>query len=233
MASRSTRWRDPRWRSAGSNSGTHNCGLLIQAANAVVRGLAIRGFGDVIGEGAVCVNGATNALIEGNVLGSGATSFVDPGATALRNEAGVFGGNSSSSTVQHNLIGFSRVTGVYLAAGATGWTVTGNEIRDSGLDSADGDGLTINSGTTNTTVGNLITGTSTQGIVVTAPGTTGNVFTNNTRHGQRRRNPIRPRAEFGNCLAVRRRLDRAGSQRHPRQLRSRRSGQSAARRARA
>ena len=167
---------------AGSNSGTHNCGLLIQAASAVVRGLAIRGFGDVIGEGGVCVNGAPNALVEGNVLGSGATSFVDPGATALRNEAGVFGGNSSASTVQNNLIGFSRVTGVYLAAGATGWTVTGNEIRDSGLDSADGDGLTINAGTTNTSVGNLITGSSTQGIVVTA-GATGNVFTNNTVTG--------------------------------------------------
>ncbi|HEY6508957.1 MAG TPA: hypothetical protein VIY56_13145, partial [Vicinamibacterales bacterium] len=137
----------------GSDSGINDCGLLIQAGGAVVRGLAIRAFGDVIGEGGVCVNGAPNALIEGNVLGSSATSLVDPGATAQRSESGVFGGNSSAGTVQNNLIGFGRLTGIYLAAGATGWAVTGNEIRDSGMDSADGDGITINTGTTNTSVG--------------------------------------------------------------------------------
>ena len=85
--------------------------------------------------------------------------------------------------MRDNLIGFSRVTGVYLAAGATGWTITGNEIRDSGMDTTDGDGITINAAPTNTVTGNLVTGTSSQGIVVTVAGATGNVFTNNTVTG--------------------------------------------------
>ena len=80
------------------------------------------------------------------------------------------------------LFGFGRTTGIYLAAGATGWTLTGNEIRDSGMDNPDGDGITINAGTTNTSTGNLITGASTQGIVVTTSAS-GNVFTNNTVTG--------------------------------------------------
>ena len=169
------------------DSGTNNDGLLIQgalAANAIVRGLAIHGFGNANGEAGVNVNGGSTALIERNVLGSSATSFADPGSSAQRNQAGVYGASSSNSTVQNNLIGFGRTTGIYLAAGATGWTLAGNEIRDSGRwDNADGDGITINTGTTNTATGNLVTGASSQGVVVTAAGTSGNVFTNNTVTG--------------------------------------------------
>ena len=85
--------------------------------------------------------------------------------------------------MRNNLIGFGRVTGVCLAAGATGWTITGNEIRDSGMDTTNGDGININASPTNTSTGNLVTGTSSQGFVVTAAGATGNVFTNNTVTG--------------------------------------------------
>jgi hypothetical protein len=165
------------------NSGTNGNGLLIQAANAVVRGLAIHGFGNATGEGGVRVDGvAATALIEGNVLGSSATSFTDPGTAAQRNEAGVYGANSSNSTVQGNLIGFGRVSGVYLDTGAAGWAITGNEIRDSGMNTADGDGICLNGATTSTSTGNLIVGSSSQGFVVTA-GATSNVFTNNTVEG--------------------------------------------------
>ncbi len=165
-------------------SGTLANGLLIQAANAVVRGLAIHGFGTVSGEGGVRVDAFpnTNALIENNVLGSRATSFTDPGS-AQRNEAGVASVGGSSSTVRNNLIGFSRVVGVDLTAGTTGWTITGNELRDNGMDTADGDGITINAGSTNTSIGNLITGTSSQAFVVTVAPANANVFTNNTVTG--------------------------------------------------
>jgi len=91
------------------------------------------------------------------VLGSRATAFADPGATAARNQSSVYGANSSNSTVQNNLIGFGRTSGVYLDAGATGWAVTGNEIVDCGrFDNVDGDGITINTGATNTVTGNVI-----------------------------------------------------------------------------
>jgi len=51
------------------------------------------------------------------------------------------------------------------------------------MDTADGDGITVNAGPTNGVIGNLITGSSSQGFVVTAAGATGNVFTNNTVTG--------------------------------------------------
>ena len=164
------------------DSGTLACGLHIQAANAVVRGLAIHGFGTATGQAGVCVDAFPGALIENNVLGSSATLFADPGP-AQRNQAGVYSGGGINGTVQNNLIGFGRVTGVYLNTGTAGWTITGNQIRDSGMDTADGDGITINAGTTNTSIGNLITGSSSQGFVVTVAPANGNVFTNNTVTG--------------------------------------------------
>ena len=163
-------------------SGTIACGLQIQAANVVVRGLAILGFGTATGQAGVCVDAFPGALIENNVLGTSATSFADPGPAA-RNQAGVYSGGGSNGTVRNNLIGFGRVTGVYLNTGTAGWTITGNEIRDSGMDTADGDGITINAGTTNTSIGNLITGSSSQGFVVTVAPANGNVFSNNTVTG--------------------------------------------------
>jgi parallel beta-helix repeat protein len=161
--------------------GMNASGLLIQAANAVVRGLAIHGFGNAADQAGVRVDAFSGALIENNVLGSTATSFTDPGA-GQRNQGGVYSGGGTNGTVRSNLIGFGRVTGIRLAFGATGWTITGNEIRDSGTETTNGDGLDVNASPTNTFVGNLVTGTSSQGIVLTAPAS-GNVFTNNTVTG--------------------------------------------------
>jgi len=100
-----------------------------------------------------------------------------------RNQAGVSSAGGSNGIVRNNLIGFGRVVGVRLDTGSTGWVITGNEIRNSGMDTADGDGITINAAATNTATGNLITGTSSQGIAVTVAGATGNTFTNNTVTG--------------------------------------------------
>ncbi len=165
-----------------ASGGTLACGLLIQAADAVVRRLAILGFGTAAGQGGVCVDAFPGALIESNVLGSGATSFADPGS-AQRNQAGVYSGGGTGGIVRNNLVGFGRVSGVYLGAGTSGFTITGNEIRDSGMDTVDGDGITINASPTSTSTGNLIAGSSSQGIVVTVAGATGNVFENNTVTG--------------------------------------------------
>jgi hypothetical protein len=165
-----------------SGTGTLPDGLLIQANNAIVRGLSIHGFGAVSGDGGVRVNAFTGALIEGNVLGSRAISFTDPGA-AQRNQAGVASVGGSSGIVRNNLIGFGRVTGVNLISGSTGWSISGNEIRDSGMDTADGDGITMDASPANTASGNLITGSSSQSFAVTVAGATGNTFTNNTVTG--------------------------------------------------
>ncbi|MBT8110118.1 MAG: right-handed parallel beta-helix repeat-containing protein [Gammaproteobacteria bacterium] len=150
-------------------------GLHIQANNVVVRGLAILGFGAANGEAAIRVENLS-ALIENNVLGSTAIAFSDPGV-ALRNYAGVESVGGSSGTIQNNVIGFGH-RGVFLTTGSSGWTISGNEIRDNDLASTDGDGIAIADSSSNTIVGNLITGSSSQGLVVTNSSSSN--FVNNT-----------------------------------------------------
>ena len=187
-----------------SGSGTLASGLLIQAANAVVRGLAIHGFGTANGQAGVCVDAFLDALIENNVLGSSATSFTDPGS-AQRNQAGVYSGGGINGTVRNNLIGFGRVTGVYLGSGAAGWTITGNEIRDAGMNTVDGDGITINAGADEHVDRQSHHGILEPGIRRDHGGRDRQRVHEQHGHGQRRRNPVQPRAERGDRPAVRRR----------------------------
>ena len=157
-------------------------GLLIQANDATVRGLAILGFGAANGEGCVLIdNNFTNATIEENVFGTTAIAFADPGA-ALRCFIGVDAEGGDSGFITNNLFGFNQQRAIWLTDGSTGWEVQGNEVRDSGLDITGGDGIAISVASDNNNVfENLITGTSSQGFVVTS--STGNTFTNNTVTG--------------------------------------------------
>ena len=97
-------------------------GLVLQANDLTVRGLAILGFGAGDTDGAIHVDGnvvgITNFLIEDNVLGATATSFTDPGTVPdLRNYISVNVRNGATDGwVQNNLVGFTEETR-YLAAG--------------------------------------------------------------------------------------------------------------------
>ena len=147
-------------------------GLLLQANDLTVRGLAILGFGSGDTTVAISVDGnvvgISNFLIENNVLGATATSFIDPG-TALRNEisVNVFNG-AFDGTIQNNLVGFAKRRGIWLQGGDLS-IVSGNEVKDNGLETDDGDGIALASSSDNVTVSeNLITGSSSQGLVVTS-----------------------------------------------------------------
>ncbi|HYM82454.1 MAG TPA: OmpA family protein [Candidatus Limnocylindria bacterium] len=158
-------------------------GIEIAASNVTVRGFAIHGFGNSSGEAGILVgDNFVGTLIENNLLGTTASSFTDPGA-GLRNLAGLFSNGGDSGTIRNNLIGFSGVTGIYFSSGSTNWSVYGNEIRDIGTTSSDGDGVTISGASANDVRENLIVGSSSQAIVVTAAGASGNSFTNNTVTG--------------------------------------------------
>ncbi len=155
-------------------------GLHVQANNTTIRGLAISGFGPGGGNGAILIAVATTGtLIEDNLLGSSAGSFSDPGAGS-RNAVGVYSDGGDSGTIRNNLIGFNSQRGVQLANGSTGWTVDGNEIRDN-AETTDSDGIAVRDSPTNDVTGNLMTGSASQGIVVT--NSAGVVFTNNTLTG--------------------------------------------------
>jgi uncharacterized repeat protein (TIGR01451 family) len=155
-------------------------GLHVQANNATIRGVAMLGFGTANPEGAIVVaDGFTGTLVEQNILGSTATSFTDPGAV-LRNYTGVTSNGGDNGTIQDNLIGFGH-RGIFLLNSSSTWTVEGNEIKDHDLADADGDGIAVDGSTNITLLGNLITGSSSQGL--SATNSSGTNLVNNTLTG--------------------------------------------------
>jgi uncharacterized repeat protein (TIGR01451 family) len=152
-------------------------GVEINADNTSVRGVSITGFGSTYGI-LVYVN-VLGTLIENNTIGSLATSFADPGA-ALRNGINIQAAGSRNGWIQNNLISFGNSTGIRLTTTATGWTIIGNEIRDNGLNTSNGDGIAIDTLSTATISGNLICGSSSQAYVISS---SSNIFTNNSVTG--------------------------------------------------
>ncbi|MCA9759521.1 MAG: DUF2341 domain-containing protein, partial [Candidatus Eisenbacteria bacterium] len=161
--------------------GTLSYGLRIEGNDVTVRGLAILGWGSSVGESSLHVADTfTGVLIEDNVLGTTALSFADPGA-ALRSRNGVYLNGADSGTIRNNLIGWTEVDGLYFTNASAGWSVSGNELRDCGINGSNGDGMALNNTSDLTFAGNLLIGASSQAIVFTT--NTNCWFENNTVTG--------------------------------------------------
>ncbi|MBD2713974.1 right-handed parallel beta-helix repeat-containing protein [Microvirga sp. STR05] len=166
-------------------------GLTVAATNTTITGLAIYGFGNTAGGNIYVTTGATSGtLLTGNVIGSGAAAFADPGAAARSTGHGIYlqaGTDITtlfSGTISNNLIGYNSTAGVEMLVNAngngttTGYLVEGNEIRGNALGNSSSDGirLGVNGGVMRN---NLIAAN--QGPGVDLAGSTGNaLITNNT-----------------------------------------------------
>ena len=138
----------------GVVAGRLDTGLNVNANNVTVRDLAIWGFGKIpsdIVTGDIHVDNVTGALIEGNVIGTTAASFTDPGAEYSIGY-GVSVAQGDTGIIRGNLIGWHGDSGVLLANFATNWLVESNEIRRSGLINQLGDGIDADQDANNETV---------------------------------------------------------------------------------
>lgn len=164
-------------------------GIDILANNAIVRGLAVFGFGNDratdFSEGNIRVgNAAGNALIERSIIGTSASSFTDPGAAARTQGDNItIMTSATNAIVRNNLIGYAAYMGVLSITGAQSTTVEGNEIRGNGIGHPNQDGVSQESLTANCIVrGNLIVDG--EGTGIDSPGSVGgHTFVNNTISG--------------------------------------------------
>ena len=161
-------------------------GLDLQASALTVRGIAISGFGNVANnDGNANIRlgaSASAALIENNVIGSGAASFADPGLAARSGGDNVRAVGAAGGTLRNNLIGYAAGKGVGLQSGANGWSVSGNEIRGNGIGNANLDGIDVESSSSATISGNLVIGNEGNGID-TSSSAGSNPIQNNTIRG--------------------------------------------------
>ncbi|HEY4281926.1 MAG TPA: right-handed parallel beta-helix repeat-containing protein [Chthoniobacterales bacterium] len=168
------------------SSGVVPVGLDLQAASLAVRRVSIYGFGSSSNSDAsanIRVGApGTSAIIEENLIGTGATAFADPGAAArsVGDDLRLVG--AATVTIQNNVIGFSAGNGVALNTNSTGVQVLSNEIRGNGLTNATLSGINVNAGSTATIQGNLVTANKGAGVEATASGGSSTIV-NNTISG--------------------------------------------------
>jgi uncharacterized repeat protein (TIGR01451 family) len=170
-----------------SGSPTVAFGLDVAAngPNTTIQGLAIVGFGNTLDNNAAAnIRSAANGLtVTQNVLGAGATAFAQPGTPTNADNLRLIGGTTGIS-ISNNLIGFANSKGISVSAGVTNVSITDNEIRSNGLGGANYDGVDVQ-GSSATITGNLLTGTSGQGVdsyhSAGSNTITGNTITDNGR----------------------------------------------------
>lgn len=162
-------------------------GLDIQASSAVVRGLALVGFGNSANSdtdaGILVGASANNVVIENNLIGTTALVFGDPGAAArgAGDNIRVIGGDSG--IIRKNLIGFSGGNGITLSGASNSWSITGNEIRGNGQSDALRSGIEIANGSTTDVTANLVAANRGAGIDLSGASSLSNTLTNNSISG--------------------------------------------------
>jgi len=163
----------------GASLGT---GLAVSAADAVVRGIAIYGFGNTPSdpEADIVVDSTSGALIEQNLIGTSASGFTDPGAGARSGNYNLLLSGSTGGTLRNNLIGFNAYRDAVHLELSTGWLVEDNECRSAGLLDTVGDCLVLLEGSSGNTVReNLLANARGNGIDVLFA-SNNNVIDNNT-----------------------------------------------------
>jgi parallel beta-helix repeat protein len=165
----------------GDRAGTNAYGLNIGAGNSVVRGLVINRFE----QAGILITGKGNNVIAGNYVGTDAS-----GATAAPNKKGIIvqsAGNriGGRGIWARNVISGNQGTGVqFYTAAATGNSLQGSYVGLNASGTAAipniGVGVGITGGVNNLIGGksgkfrNVISGNTTDGIIINTPGATGN-----------------------------------------------------------
>lgn len=161
-------------------------GVDLQASGAVIRGVAVVGFGNAAnsnGNANIRIGASgSGALIENSVIGSFATSFADPGASARSGGDNIRAEGATGGTLRNSLIAYSSGKGVGLENGSNSWSVTGNEIRGNGIGNANLDGIAIEGSNSASVTGNLVMAN--EGVGIDSFNSSGaNLFQNNTVTG--------------------------------------------------
>jgi len=115
---------------------TIQIGLDLVGDNETVRGIALYGYGlsDPVGNGPLqgdIISRGTGGLIEGNLLGSAAATFADPGDGIRTGGSHIYLDQDSETIVQNNLIVYALRRGIFSTeARFVNFAILNNEVRD-------------------------------------------------------------------------------------------------------
>ncbi len=154
-------------------------GIVVSTDDVTIQGFSMYGFSS---SAAILLNdGTQNVSIQSNILGSGPTSISDPGA-ALNNLQNVQSLGADNGWLTNNILAYSQATGFYASNASDYWYILSNHFINSGYNYSNGDAIAINASVGGLIDGNIITGSSTQAIILSGS-TSGVTISNNTISG--------------------------------------------------
>ncbi|WP_223652267.1 beta strand repeat-containing protein [Hymenobacter psoromatis] len=161
-----------------AGTGAINVGLNLTATGDRVLGLAIYGFGTAgDSDNDANIRSAANQVsLQGNVVGSAASSFALP--PTVSNADGIRAVTGTGLSLTNNLIGFNIGKGVTTNSAVTGAILTANEFRSNAAGSSAWAGLSLR-GSTSTISSNLFSNNAGAGIDA-FPSAGGNIWSGNT-----------------------------------------------------
>ncbi|MFW2384053.1 MAG: right-handed parallel beta-helix repeat-containing protein, partial [Acidimicrobiales bacterium] len=134
-------------------------GIRVQAPTAVVQNVAMLGFDDGVEVGTGGADTTSSVTITTTALGLDIATQGDPGSSNRLNQGvRVLGGQQA--TVQQNVIGFTKQSGVRIEATQPAFLIDRNQLLQTGLEAAPStaDGITIQAGGSGTISLNHISG---------------------------------------------------------------------------
>jgi uncharacterized repeat protein (TIGR01451 family) len=164
-------------------------GLTVGATNTTVQNLSVFGFSAATAgtdDANIYVNtGATGMMIRWNVIGTSATSYADPGATARTVDYGVIA-RATGLTVRENIVAYMGAGGVELYEATSTTLIESNELRNNGVTNSRAENLNMNTNSSGVMVrGNLSVNAGGPGFD-TSGSSGSNTFVNNTVTGNGR-----------------------------------------------
>lgn len=158
--------------------------LNATATNTTIQNISILGFTAASGtdQSNIYLVSGSSALIRWNVIGSSATSYTDPGASARTADYGVLS-NTGNLTLRENIVAFVGAGGFELFNASASTLVEANELRGNAVTNSSAENLNIQVGGSGAIVrGNLSVNAGGPGFD-TSGSTGSNTFENNTITG--------------------------------------------------
>ncbi|NJM52405.1 MAG: hypothetical protein HC846_02815 [Blastocatellia bacterium] len=108
--------------------------LNATATNTTIQNISILGFTAASGtdQGNIYLVSGSSAMIRWNVIGSSATSYTDPGASARTADYGVLS-NTGNLTLRENIVAFVGAGGFELFNASSSTLVEANELRGNAI----------------------------------------------------------------------------------------------------
>jgi parallel beta-helix repeat protein len=118
-------------------------GFRVHGDRSVIRYFSIHHFGTDYTEGILVIDGASDVVILGNVIGLAPDVFQAPDEGEISLAFCIYAVDAGSVTIEGNIVAYCAFSGITSTNQCAGWQISGNEVRGNGFGDSAKDGLDL------------------------------------------------------------------------------------------